>query len=271
MSLSMPLSNKQINICEKGNLEDILSLINQGCDGNRIFQYTCYYGHIKVVEYLVEKCGVNARASDDYAVQTASVGGYFEVIKYLVEKCGANARANDDFAIRHGYDHLEVVKYLIEDCGANARANDDFAIRHGYGHLEVVKYLIEDCGANARANDDYAVRMASSGGYLEVVKYLVEKCGANARAKNDYAVQCASRYDCFEVVKYLVEKCGAILSVPNPKYERYLSVCEKGEKKRKCIMAKKIYFWWVQTCYNPDTLCGQRSMYKGYREYLNIR
>ena len=242
MSLSMPLSNKQINICEKGNLEDILSLINQGCDGNRIFQYTCYYGHIKVVEYLVEKCGVNARASDDYAVQTASVGGYFEVIKYLVEKCGANARANDDFAIRHGYDHLEVVKYLIEDCGANARANDD-----------------------------YAVRMASSGGYLEVVKYLVEKCGANARAKNDYAVQCASRYDCFEVVKYLVEKCGAILSVPNPKYERYLSVCEKGEKKRKCIMAKKIYFWWVQTCYNPDTLCGQRSMYKGYREYLNIR
>ena len=242
MSLSMPLSNKQINICEKGNLEDILSLINQGCDGNRIFQYTCYYGHIKVVEYLVEKCGVNARASDDYAVQTASVGGYFEVIKYLVEKCGANARANDDFAIRHGYDHLEVVKYLIEDCGANARANDD-----------------------------YAVRMASSGGYLEVVKYLVEKCGANARAKNDYAVQCASRYDCFEVVKYLVEKCGAILSVPNPKYERYLSVCEKGEKKRKCIMAKKIYFWWVQICYNPNTLCGQRSMYKGYREYLSIR
>ena len=142
-----------------------------------------------------------------------------------------------------------------------------------FGHLEAVKYLVEICGVNARDDNDYAVRWASWYGHLEVVKYLVEKCGANARADNDWAVRRASWYGHLEVVKYLIEKCGAVLPEEdvNPKYERYLSVYMKGEKRRKCIMAKKIYFWWVQICYNPDTLCGQRSMYKGYREYLSMR
>ena len=178
----MSLSNEQRIICKKGNLEDILSLVDNGCDKNKILCQICHLGYLDVVKYLVEKCGVDARAKYDYAVRWASVGG----------------------------------------------------------HLEVVKYLVEKCGANARANSDYAVKWASENEHLEVVKYLVEKC-------------------------------RAVLPDVNPKYERYLSVCQKGEKKRTYIMVKRIYFWWVQTCYNPDTLCGHRSMYKGYREYLSMR
>ena len=121
-----------------------------------------------------------------------------------------------------------------------------------------------------RAEHDEVVSWACEVGHLKVVKYLIEKCGADARVRNDYVVQWASTRDHLEVVKYLVEKCGAILHLANPKYERYLIVCEKGEKKRQCAMAKQIYFWWVQACYNPNTLCGHRSMYKGYKEYINI-
>ena len=142
----MSLSN-EINICKKGNLEDILSLINQGCDSECILQYTSKYGH-----------------------------------------------------------------------------------------LEMVKYLVEECGVNARADNDFAVRWASENGHLEVVKYLVEKCGAPVN--NDYAVRWASAGDHFEVVKYLIEHYGSILPQPNP---NYLIVCEKGEKKRRCIMVKRIY------------------------------
>ena len=193
--------------------------------------------------------------------------------KYLVKKCGANARTyNDEAVIRASiYGHLEVVKYLVEKCGADARANNNEAIRRAsvYGHFEVVKYLVEKCGSNARSKNDLAVQWASARGYLEVVKYLVEKCGADVRANNDWAVQASSANNYFEVVKYL-EKCGAVLPEVSPKYERYLFVYKKGEKKRRYIMAKRIYFWWVQACYNPNTLCGQRSMYKGYKEYLNI-
>ena len=102
-------------------------------------------------------------------------------------------------------------------------------------------------------------------GHFEIVKYLVEKCGADVRSRNDLAVRWASRHGHLEIVKYLIEKCGAILHLANPKYDRYLIVCEKGGKR--CLMAKRIYFWWVRACYNPNTLTGQRSTYK---EYLNI-
>ena len=210
----MSFSIEHIDICKKGNLEDIIFLMNEGYDKNNILIWLSRFGHLEIVKYLVEKCGADVRSNNDYAVRRASM----------------------------------------------------------YGHLEVVKYLIEDGGANARAEDDCAARCASQHGHLKVVKYLVGKCGADVRVNSNFTVWLASVRYHFEMIKYLVEKCRVVVfSGFNPKYERYLSVCEKGEKKRKCIMAKKIYFWWVQICYNPNTLCGQRSMYKGYREYLSIR
>ena len=240
----MSLYSEQINICKKGNLDNIIALINQGYNKNNILLQVCSYGHIQVVKYLVEKCGVNVRVDNDWAVRHACANGHVEVVKYLVEKCKANVRANIDYAVRWA-------------CGA--------------GHLQVIKYLIETHGVNARANSDFAVRWACGAGHLNIVKYLVEECGANARANTDNAIEWASESGHLEVIKYLIEKCGAILPEVNPRYERYIYVYEKGEKKRRCVMAKRIYFWWVQACYNPDFLCGQRSMYKGYREYLNMR
>ena len=72
-----------------------------------------------------------------------------------------------------------------------------------------------------------------------------------------------------EVVKYLI-KHGAVLSTPNPKYEKYLLVCEKGEEKRRERASKKIYFWWVQVCYDVKRPCGNRMMRRNYEEYNKI-
>ena len=235
-----------MRIWKKGNLEDIISLIDQGCNKNKILYETCIFGHIQVLKYLVEKCGVDVKGEYNYAIRNASSKGHIEIVKYLIEKCGVDARVINNSAVR----------------GAS---------RGGY--LEIVKYLVEECGANARVINDCAVRGACENGHVEVVKYLVEKCGVDVSGGNDYAIQWASVHCHFEVVKYLVEKCGAVLPVLsefNPKYQRYIYVCEKGENRKRYLMAKKIYFWWVQMCYNPNSLCGQRSMYKGYREYLNI-
>ena len=198
---------------------------------------------------------------------------HLDIIKYLIEDYGVDARANNDEAVRYAcrYGHLEIVKYLVEKCGADVRAYSNCAIHWSceFGHFDVVTYLVEDCGVDVRCENDYAIGCASENGHLEVVKYLVEKCGADVRAEDDSVVECASENGHLEVVKYLTE-CGAVLLEVNPKYERYLVVYEKGEKNRRYSMAKRIYFWWVQMCYNPTTLTGQRSMYKGYKEYLNI-
>ena len=269
----MSFNTDQINICKKGNLQDIISLIYQGYDQNIILDYVSEFGHFEIVKYLIEDCGVNMRANYNWAVRFASQYGHFEIVKYLIEKYGANIIDNGIIlsACRGGY--FEVVKYLLETCVLDKKVYINGAVGAGskYGHLEMVKYLVEKCGANVRTVNNYGVRYACRYGHLEVVKYLVEKCRANVRADNDCAVRCASLNDHFEVVKYLVEKCGAILPEVNSKYERYLIVYEKGEKKMRCIMAKRIYFWWVQMCYNPNFICGQRSMYKGYREYMSIR
>ena len=178
----MSLSFVEVNICKKGNLKNILSLVDgrYNKNKNKILCQVCYFGHLEVVKCLIEKYGADVRASNDYAIQTACENG----------------------------------------------------------HLEVVKYLVETCGVNARVKNDYAVKYASWNGHLQVVKYLVEKCGADARANDDYAVRWASAGDHFEVVKYLIEHYGSILPQPNP---NYLIVCEKGEKKRRCIMVKRIY------------------------------
>ena len=242
--MSLLLTEEQNNIIQKGNLKDILSLVHR-YDKNILLFRVCKFGHLEVVKYFVkyfaEECGVGAYT---YAIQRACQNGHLEVVKYLIEECGADARANNDYAVR----------MACQD-----------------GHLEVVKYLVEKCRVNARANEDEPVRWASCNGHLEVVKYLTEKCGADVHAWDDWGVQwaCSNRH--FEVVKYLVETCGAIISHEITDgyelYVKYKKILENMPKKA----SKRIYFWWVQICYNPNSLCGQRSIYKGYREYLSMR
>ena len=167
--------------------------------------------------------------------------------------------------------HLEVVKYLVEKCGADVRVDNDYAVRGASqnGRLEMVKYLVEKCGADVKTCNNYAVQFASANGHLEVVKYLVEKCGTDVRSSNHWAVRLASEYGHLEVVKYLINR-GAVLSTPNPKYEKYLLVCTKGGEKRREKASKKIYFWWVQICYDVKRPCGNRMMRRNYEEYHKI-
>ena len=129
------------------------------------------------------------------------------------------------------------------------------------GNLE--KYITDE-------DKNQVLIRASSEGHLEVVKYLVEKCGADVRANNDWAFRRASENGHLDIVKYLVEKCGAVLLIPNPKYERYLIICERGEEKRRERAIKKIYFWWVQVCYDVKRSCGNRMMKRNYEEYCKI-
>lgn len=167
--------------------------------------------------------------------------------------------------------HLELVKYLVEKCGANVRSGDDSAVRCASytGHLEIVKYLVEKCGADVRSGGDSAVRWASVYGHLELVKYLVEKCGADFRSENDWAVQFASTNGHLEVVKYLINH-GAVLLYPNPRYNKYLLICERSEEKRRERASKRIYFWWVQVCYDVKRPCGNRMMKRNYEEYKKM-
>ena len=150
----------------------------------------------------------------------------------------------------------------------NIRADSDFAIRTAAhnGHLEIVIYLVEK-GADFRILDDYAVCVAAVNGHLEVVKYLISK-GANIRAKHDFSIRYCKH---FEVLKYIMElflKEGIDISkFKNERYLRYLSFCDRIKERAQ----KKIYFWWIQICYDPETKVGKRMLEKSWLEFDRIQ
>ena len=91
---------------------------------------------------------------------------------------------------------------------------------------------------------------ACKSGDLEVVKYLVSQ-GADI----NWAVRYASENGHLEVVKYLVSQ-GAPTTDISKKALQYLSFCKKMEEKKRIRAQKKIYFWWIQICYDMEHPCG---------------
>lgn len=165
---------------------------------------------------------------------------------------------------------LSIIKELIPK-DLNIRADSDFAIRTAAhnGHLEIVIYLVEK-GADFRILDDYAVCVAAVNGHLEVVKYLISK-GANIRAKHDFSIRYCTH---FEVLKYIMEyliskgvDVSKLQKFKNERYLRYLSFCDRIKDRAQ----KKIYYWWIQICYDPETKVGKRMLERSWLEFDRIQ
>ena len=119
------------------------------------FHLAAEYGHLPVVEYLLQYVNNVDIRTDEYwdkatPLIRTSKQGHLHVIKFLVEK-GADLELTDSdnwtplmYAAYGG--QLDVAKYLMEEEGANPKLKDsrnktahDFALE--YGHSEVAEYL----------------------------------------------------------------------------------------------------------------------------------
>ena len=165
---------------------------------------------------------------------------------------------------------LEAVKYLVSQ-GVDVQTDNNLAVQCASenGHLEDVKYLVSQ-GADVTANGNYAVQFASENGHLEVVKYLVSQ-GADVTADNNYAVRWASIRGHLEVVKYLVSQ-GAPITDISKRDLHYLSFCKRIKEKKLIRAQKKIYFWWIQICYDMEhpSGCGQRMAERNLALYQSM-
>jgi ankyrin repeat protein len=128
-------------------------------------------------------------------------------------------------------------------------------------------------GADVTDNNNYAVQVASMNGHLEVVKYLVSQ-GADVTADTyavRWAVQVASANGHLEVVKYLVSQ-GAPTTAISEKALEYLSFCKRMEEKNLNRAQKKIYFWWIQICYDMEhpSGCGQMMAERNLALYQSM-
>ena len=280
---------KLLLAAEQGNLEDVKHLASK-CGNNYAVIAACKHGHLDVVKFLVQKhdhhCFVTSAAENghleivkylesqggdiqrEYTFNLTCENGHLEVVKYLVSK---GYRINNSaiiVACKKG--HLEIIKFLIE---AHDFIDLGSAVNYAStnGHLEVVKYLVTQ-GADIQSNDNVIITTLQNG-HLKVLKYLMSQ-GIdikNPKYRPFMWIFWAESLGHFEMVKYLVSLGVPIVYVENERCKAYLSFCERMEEKKPIRAQKKIYFWWIQICYNPETNVGKRMLEKSWTEFDKIQ
>ncbi|XP_044514427.1 protein fem-1 homolog A isoform X2 [Gracilinanus agilis] len=187
------------------------------------------YGHLDVVEYLVDRCGASVEAGgsvhfDGETIEgapplwAASAAGHLGVVQSLLRR-GASVnrttRTNSTPLRAACFDgHLDVVRYLVGE----HQADLEVANRHGHtclmiscykGHREIARYLLEQgAQVNRRsAKGNTALHDCAESGSLEILQLLL---GCKARMERDgYGMTpllAASVTGHTNIVEYLIQE-----------------------------------------------------------------
>jgi hypothetical protein len=73
------------------------------------------YGHLQIVRYFIEECGINVDIDSGYLLLHSVKSGHLPIVEYLVGK-GANVRRhfNEGLRICAEKDNKKVFKYLMD-------------------------------------------------------------------------------------------------------------------------------------------------------------
>ena len=199
----------------------------------KIFKSSVLYRQIDIMKKAIEM-GADIHLHSEEALQNACIFGYFNIVKFLIG-LDADAKVCDDLPIKIAceLDHLKIVKLLSEQY--NGFSNSTY--------MDMIRFSIIN-------------------GNLKLVKFLFGKNINNIQHK--LLVPVVFYYNQYHILHYFIQQGFVDVSVfslfETYKYNNYISKS-----------SKKIYFWWVQICYNPTNLCGQRIMKKKYMEYIKIQ
>ena len=227
-----------VECCEKGDLELLISISNKCIISyDDCLVYAVEYGQLEIIKYAISK-GASVTIID--SIRTAAVFYNIQVLQYFINEYFMNEKSIN---IR---DFDNILKYIA-----------------GKGNVELLEYLVSK-GADIHSENDFAFRWACYNGHLHMVKYI-EKFGPDMNAGNNSAIHFSSRNGHFEVVKYLVEKGADANQINSERCKRYLLFCDKMKIKAQ----KKIYYWWIEICYNlhHHSGCGKRMAERNWKSF----
>lgn len=215
--------------------------------------------YIKIEEYLNSLPFANGPKTIEWGFRNAVVTRNLYMVKCLFEVSHHTLPIQWGFetAVNRGF--TDIVEYFISV--ANIKNASYIVNAATNGHLEIVKLL----GANCLILNDWSLCMAARGGHLSIVEYLVSK-GSDVSTDNYLPLRWASAEDHMEVVKFLVLN-GSPHTLITPRQRQYISFCVEMQRKKRERAQKKIYFWWIERCYDLERAVGNRMMLKNLLAY----
>ena len=198
-------------------------------------------GNLDEVKDFIDHDGIDANEPIEYSyasdlpLHIASQYGHLPIVQYLVEECKVNVEAgrNEYTAVYHAcfFEHLDIVRHLAKECHVNleggtsrsgtfpesvlVRATDGLQNRP----YETVWFLAQEChiNVNSTVGSDYGrtpLHLASRNCFLKSIECLMQYRHANVEIKDDdgftpllYVVY--KKYVCLKTVQYLVQSCKA--------------------------------------------------------------
>jgi ankyrin repeat protein len=205
-----------IEACRNGDVESVRELLktcgdtdkwyDTSTDGRTPLYVACFFGHLAVVQLLVEagadmeKLSKTSNVSHQLVTRwctplcAACQQGHLEVVRLLVKAGADKDKARTDgctpLFIASTLGHIEVVRLLVQVDADKEKGPDEYTplfLASRKGHVEVVRLLVE-AGAendNAMANGYTPLFTASHKGHVEVVRLLVEAGADKNKAKPD--------------------------------------------------------------------------------------
>ena len=191
-------------------------LCEPSCDSNRPIIIAATNGFYEIVESLLQYSGpnelVNPSYASDYPLCQASTYGHLTVVNLLLQdpRVNPNQYGGDALIAAAKNGHLNVINRLLQDSRIDPAYMDSMALvwASENNHLAVVDRLLQDPHIDPCARNQQALRSAASNNNIQMMERIMQKPEVNLSLRGSEILRNNAIYGHTEVVRWLLQYKG---------------------------------------------------------------